>query len=117
MRATKISVTTAADGTATAYGSAVTGVVYAVQLIDGDLADGVDITITSENENISLPILVNAGFNTDTIKYPRVLESLNTDGTALATYTLPLIYGRTKVVVAAGGNAKTGGVIIYSLEM
>lgn len=117
MRQTKINVTTAADGTATAYGPAVTGVVYAIQLVDGDLADGVDVTITSENENISIPILVHADFNTDLIKYPRVVQSLDTDGSALTSHALPLIYGRTKVVIAAGGNAKSGSVIIYSLEM
>ena len=113
----KIDVTTATDGSATAYGSSCQGLVYAVQLVDGDLTDGVDVTLTVENENYSQPVLVQANFNTDQLVYPRVLEALNTDGSALATVCLPLVYGRPKVVIASGGSAKSGSVILYIMDI
>jgi len=112
----RINITTATDGSCTAYGEAAVGLVYAVQLVDGTLADGVDVTVTCEEESLSIPILVKADFNTDQIVYPRVLQALNTDGTALTTHTQPLCYGRPKVVIAQGGAVATGAVILYIIE-
>lgn len=116
MKRIKIPFTTATDGSATAYGPAVVGTVYAVQTVDGDLADGVDITLTAENEDLSMPILVKADFNTDGLYYPRVLQNLNTDGTALTTHCEPLVYGRLKVVIAQGEAVKSGAVVVYIRE-
>lgn len=112
----RINITTAADGTFTGYGDAAVGLVYAVQLVDGTLDDGVDVTITSEHADLSIPILVKADFNTDQMVYPRVLQALNTDGSALTTHAFPLCFGRPKVVIAQGGNAKTGAVVLYLME-
>lgn len=117
MRSAKIDITTDTAGACTAYGDSVVGAVYAVQLVDGDLADGVDITLTAENENLSMPILVKADFNADQMVYPRVLQALNTDGTALSTHCEPLVYGRLKVVIAQGGSVKSGSVIVFVREL
>ena len=117
MRKVKVDVTTATDGSATAYGEVVVGTLFAVQLVDGDLADGVDLTLTSEHEGLSIPALVKADFNSDQMVYPRVLEALNTDGTALTTHTMPLVFGRPKVVIASGGAVKSGSVILYVIEL
>jgi hypothetical protein len=116
MKRVVIPILTNTGGTATTYGESVVGTVYAVQLIDGDLADGVDVAITSEQESLSIPILTKADFNSDQIAYPRVLQALNTDGTALTTHCEPLCYGRIKVVIAQGGAVKTGSVIVYVRE-
>jgi len=118
MKAVRIDIETATDGSFTGYGSAVAGIgtLYAVQLVDGDLSDGVDVTITAEHSDLSIPLLVKADFNTDQIAYPRVLEALNTDGTALGTHCEPLVFGRPKVVIASGGAVKTGAVILYVRE-
>ena len=113
----KIDVTTDGSGDCTAYGSSCQGLVYAVQLVDGDLADGVDVTLTVENENYSQPVLVQADFNSDQLVYPRVLEAGNTDGAALSTYCMPIVYGQPKVVIAQGGDTKTGAVILYVMEI
>lgn len=113
----KINVTTATDGSGTAYGEAAVGLVYAIQLVDGDLADGVDVTITSEVEGLSIPIFVKADFNSDQMVYPRVLEALNTDGTALSTHAMPVCYGLPKVVLAQGGAVKSGSFVLYILEV
>jgi hypothetical protein len=108
--------TTDASGAATVtLDATVIGLLYAVQLVDGDFADGVDITLTSEQGDLSIPLLVKADWNTDQMVYPRVLEALNTDGTALATHCMPLLCGKPKAVIAQGGDTKTGRVILYVL--
>lgn len=89
------------------------GMLYAVQLIDGDLADGVDLTLTCEQGDLSIPLLTIADFNTDQMQYPRVLETLNTAGSALTTHTRPIVNGYLKAVLAQGGDVKTGAVIVY----
>ena len=118
MKRIVIPVTTATDGSATAYAEAIAGAqtLYAVQLVDGDLADGVDVTLTCENEDGSIPLLVAADWNSDKMVYPRVLENLNTDGTDLSSHCMPVVFGRPKVVIAQGGAVKTGKVILYVLE-
>lgn len=119
MKAIRLNVTTDTAGAGTSNLEAVPGggVVYAVQCVDGDFADGVDLTLTDERGDISAAILVKADFNTDVIYYPRVLENLNTDGTALTTHCMPLVIGRLKAVVAAGGSVKTGAFIVYIAEV
>jgi hypothetical protein len=112
-----INIETATDGSATAYGGAAVGVLYAVQKVDGDLADGVDLTLTCEEENLSIPLLVEADFNSDGMAYPRVLEALNTDGTALSTHCMPVVFGRPKAVIANGGSVKTGAIVLYIVEV
>ena len=114
-----ISLTTNGSGAATAYADAVPGggVLYAVQLVDGDLADGVDIAITAEEANLSIPLLTKADFNSDQMVYPRVATALNTDGSALTNYAEPIVIGRIKAVIAQGGDTKTGSVVLYIREL
>jgi hypothetical protein len=114
LKPVELSFTTDGSGNATVTSAeAVIGQVYAVQLVDGDLADGVDITLTAEEGDLSIPILTKADWNTDQIIYPRVLEALNTDGTALTSHCMPLAIGNIKAVIAQGGAAKSGRVKVY----
>lgn len=118
MKTFRIGLTTDTAGAATGYsGEATMGIVYAVKLIDGDLADGVDLTLTSEDGDVSITILSKADWNSDQIVYPRVLEALNTDGTALANHCMPIVCGRIKAVLAQGGSVKTGAVVCYVAEL
>jgi hypothetical protein len=117
MRTIRIDLTTNTAGAATAFGEAVVGTLYAVQLIDGDFADGVDITLTAERDDLSIALLTKANFNTDQIAYPRTLEHLNTSGADLATHCEPLVFGRPKAVIAEGGAVKTGAVVLYVREL
>lgn len=118
----RIDVTTATGGAGSASGDrSILGLLYAVQLIDGDFADGVDVTITCEHGELSSTLLAKADFNTDSMFYPRELVHGTADGAALTgtaggDRTLPIIMGTPKVAIAAGGDAKTGGVILYYLE-
>jgi len=117
MKRVTIPIATITDGSCTAYGDSCVGALYAVQLEDGDLADGVDITLTAENGQGSIPLLAQLNFNTDQMQYPRVLQTLNTDGTALATHCEPVVFGRLKLVVAQGGAVKTGSVTCFIREI
>lgn len=116
MRRVKVDLTTDTAGAATGYGDSAVGSVYAIQLIDGDFADNVDVAITSEQESLSIPILTLANFNTDQMVYPRVPTAAVADGAALTNYAEPLCYGRPKVVIAQGGSVKSGSVILYIRE-
>jgi hypothetical protein len=117
MRRVILPVTTDASGDGSYTGEAVLGSVYAVQLVDGTFDDGVDITITSQQGDLNVPLFVKADFNTDTMIYPRVLQQLATDGTNLTTHAEPLAVGPLKAVVAQGGNVKSGTFIIYIREI
>lgn len=109
-------VTTDASGNGSFETQKVIGRVYAVQLVDGNFDDGVDITLTSEDADLSIPILTKADFNTDQMVYPRVACALNTDGTALTVYDMPVCNGTIKAVVAQGGNVKNGSFKVFVLE-
>jgi hypothetical protein len=120
MKTYKLPITTDSSGAGSAVAditNPVFGVVYAVQLIDGDLADGVDVTVTMEEGDLSIPVLVKADWNTDQVVYPRVLEALNTDGTALTSHCMPLACGQAKAVIAQGGDVKSGSVILYIIDL
>jgi hypothetical protein len=114
----RIDLTTDGSGAATQYSDSVSGggFLYAVQLIDGNFDDGVDITLTAEHADLSIPLLVAADWNTDKMVYPRVLQNLSTDGTNLTTHTMPLVVGRIKAVVAQGGATKTGALVCYIVD-
>ncbi|MEM5773571.1 MAG: hypothetical protein AAGU05_01115, partial [Anaerolineaceae bacterium] len=111
----EIRVTTAADGTGAKLGHrSVLGLLYAVQAIDGDFADGVDLTLTCEHKDLSSTLLVKANFDADGMYYPRALVNGTEDGAALTgtaggDRALPIVSGVPKLSIAAGGNAKTGG--------
>jgi|SRR3990172_1282556 len=117
MRDVRLDIITLADGTGSATGSGFSGLLYAAQLIDNTFDDGVDITVTAEQGDLSIPLLTQANFNSDQMVYPRVAEALNTDGSALATYTLPVVIGRPKAVIAQGGNVKSGSIILYIVDV
>jgi hypothetical protein len=109
----KVAVTTASDGSATAYTPRVSGKVHSIHYVKDDFADGVDITITAEatGEVIWQETNVNA---TDTI-YPRVPTHSTANAAALyaagGTGVLDKVAvanDRIKIVIAQGGNAKDG---------
>jgi hypothetical protein len=119
MKAIKLPITTDSSGAGTATSDITdpnNGFVYAVQLVDGTFADGVDVTVTFEQGDVSIPVLVKADWNTDQMIYPRVAQALNTDGSALTTHAFPVAYGQAKAVIAQGGDVASGSVIIYVLE-
>ena len=119
MKQKRLDVTTngSGDGTSSLVAVPGGGVVYAVQVIDGDFADGVDLTLTAETGDVSINILVVEDWNSDQIYYPRVLENLDTDGSALTTHCMPMVSGKLKAVIAQGGDTKTGAVLVYIIDL
>jgi len=118
----KLTFTTNGSGAATAYSGALNGTLYAIQWIDGDLADGVDatFTVTSADAGVDYALAVLTDANTDAIYYPRGAAALDTSGVA-GTYdgtrpvigVEPIVMGRVKCVVGSGGATKSGGAVLF----
>lgn len=113
MRRQKISIKTAADGTATVYGTKCSGKIHSIQYVKGDFADGVDFTITAEATGEA--ILTKSDVNASAVFYPRA--ATHTQAGAAALYAtggtavqdkIAMGNDRVKIVVAQGGNAKSG---------
>ncbi len=110
------------DGTATAT-RAVNGLLYAVQYVDGTLDATADITLSAVNTDSDVDqtfLTITNGAN-DAWYLPRV-PLHDAAGTAVTfdgsneIYGMAVINGTLKAVVAQGGNAKTGSVIVYYTE-
>jgi hypothetical protein len=103
-----VSVTTIADGSATAYSPHLTGKISQIRYVKTDYAAGVDFTITAEatGETIWAQLDVNASVTVS----PRQ-PTHTTAGVAAGAGILDMIgmaNDRVKIVIAAGGDTKTG---------
>lgn len=108
-----IAVTTAADGSATAYSPPVTGRVLAIHYVKTDFANGVDFTITAEATGET--IWTEADVNASKSCAPRMathsnagVAALYASGGTAVNSEIALGNDRVKFVIASGGNAKTG---------
>lgn len=115
MRLYELTVTTDASGNATAYvpsAARCRGLLHTIQYEKVDFAAGVDFTITDEETGESL--WTQADVNASVIVRPRAATSdqagaarlYATGGTAVAD--LIAVVSRIKIVIAQGGNVKTG---------
>lgn len=107
-----VTVTTAADGSATAYSDPVNGLLSQIRYVKTDFADGSTITITSDETGETL--WGETGVNASTTRAPRQAThstagaaSLYAGGGAAVNDRIA-VTGKIKIVVASGGNAKTG---------
>lgn len=112
-----ISLTTAADGSATGYSVPITGRISDIIYTKNDFADGVDFVITLENTGQA--VLSKENVNASVSFAPRqgVHSVLGVAAVYAAAGEPVLDYiiaadDRVKVVVAAGGNAKTGTITV-----
>lgn len=123
MKEVSVSFTTIADGsvTATAASGAVFGKLYALLYMPTSIDTGATVTVTCEGLG-SKPVLTKTSAGTSNLWfYPRDLVHGVADGAALTGTSggdraLPILAGVIKVVIASGGNAKTGKVIVYFEE-
>lgn len=102
-------VTTDADGDAEVYTlDGLNGRVLAIEYVDTDLDSGADFTITIDGTGEGLWTETNAG-GTDKIVYPKK-QNHDLVGAALASnFDYQFIADdRVKIVIAQGGNVKTG---------
>ena len=122
MKNKTLSITTAADGSATVNDTtAILGELYAIEYRPGTIATGATITVTCEGGG-SKPLLTKATAGTaNSWYYPRDLVHAVADGAALTGTSggdrcKPILTGRVRVVVAAGGSGGIGTVEIYYKE-
>ncbi|SEM69053.1 hypothetical protein SAMN04515666_11927 [Bosea lupini] len=113
MRRQKITVTTAADGSATVYSPRLSGKIHSIHYVKGDYVDGVDFAITAEATGENL--WTEANVNASAVRYPRVPTHSPAGAAALyaagGTGVLAspgLANDRVKIVLAQGGASKTG---------
>ena len=108
-----VALTTDAAGAATGYTPVVTGRLSQIRYVKTDFDNGVDFTITAEATGETLWTEVNV--NADATRAPRQATH-GTDGVAslyAAAGTavqdkIALAKDRVKIVIASGGNVKTG---------
>jgi len=113
--------TCSSGGALTVNGTtAVFGRLYAVRWIDGDFADGVDAVISTQGHEASATLLTLTDANVDKTYYPG--ETIHSNAGAALTVTtgsdvrLPIMVGVPRLVVASGGDEKTGGCILFYYE-
>ena len=114
-RIVTVNVTTIADGSATAYSSGpIVGEIVNCIYNKTDFDNGVGFTITAEDSGLT--IWTEAAVNSSAVRATRQATHLNTTGAAAAYAAggsgvlgpVVLCYERIKIVIAAGGNIKTG---------
>lgn len=109
-----VMVTTASDGSATAYtDKAVTGAVLSIQYVKTDFTDGVDFAITAETTGQGL--WTESNVNASATRCPRQPTHDAAGAASLYAATgepvedyIYLANERVKFVLAQGGNAKSG---------
>lgn len=98
----------------------VLGQLYAVRWIDGDLSDGVDAVISTQNHDAAATLLTLTDANSDALYYPRDLVHNAAGGALTGTSggdrALPLFVGLPRLVVSSGGATKSGGCILFYFE-
>lgn len=112
-----VPVTTAADGTATAYSPYLSGFVESIQYVKTDYVDGVDFTITADVTGET--IWTEANVNAAVVKRPRAathttagVAALYAAGGTAVQERIALGRDRVKIVLAQGGNATSGSFVI-----
>jgi hypothetical protein len=117
LRRYAIAVTTASDGSATAYSPYLSGYIQDIQYVKTDFADGVDFTITAEAYGRTL--WAENDVNAAAIRAPRQpthttagVASLYASGGTAVNDKIALSRDRVKVVIASGGDTKTGTFIV-----
>lgn len=116
MRDVRLNVTTDADGDATATSAhAILGRLIALEWIDGDLADGVDATVSVVNSTsgVDRTVLTLTDANADAFYHTGAAVYGATGAAITNSYAAPLIDGKLKLTVASGGSAKSGGAILW----
>lgn len=107
-----VTLTTDASGDATGYIVGLNGLLDRIQYVKTSFADGVDFTITLDETGETL--WTESNVNAAAVRAPR--QATHTTAGAAALYAAAgeavldriAIAGRVKIVIAQGGNAKTG---------
>ena len=108
-----VAVTTAADGSATAYSPVLSGRLSQIRYVKTDFDNGVDFTITAEATGETL--WTESNVDASATRAPRQathdtagVASLYAAGGEPVEDKIVLAADRVKIVIASGGNAKSG---------
>lgn len=108
-----VTVTTDAAGAATGYTEAVNGTVSAIEYTKVDFDNGSTITVSQDRSGET--IWTEANVNASAIRRPRAAThstagaaALYAAGGAAVNDKIAVVDSRIKVVIASGGNTKTG---------
>lgn len=108
-----VTVTTAADGSATAYSDVLTGKVSQIRYVKTDFADNSTFAITAEATGETL--WGEANVNASATRAPRQathstagVAALYAVGGTAVNDKIAIAVDRVKIVIAAGGATKTG---------
>ena len=102
---------------------AIYGLLHSVTVVDGDLADNFDITLTYADSygSAAITLLTLTNLTADGVYYPR--EQVHSNAGAGLTYDAtrvvaepPLIHGLVTSTLADGGATKSGKVILHVIE-
>lgn len=113
-----IPITTASDGSATAYSAGVYGLLYAVSFLKGTLADTADVAVSIDGGAFDNAVMTITNLTTsnDGPYYPRA-NSCDASGTVgTSADCLHIIDGKIKVVVAQGGDTLSGSVVVTWID-
>jgi hypothetical protein len=109
----EVTVTTAADGSATVYSPTVGGLLSQIRYVKSDFADGSTFTITAEATGETL--WAESAVNASATRAPR--QATHSTAGVAALYAgsgtavndkIGISNDRIKIVIASGGNAKSG---------
>lgn len=108
-----VAVTTAADGSATAYSPVVSGAIETIRYVKGDFDNGVDFDVTLEatgeviwdQDNVNASATVAPRQATHSTLGVAALYAAG--GTAVND-RIVAVNDRVKIVIASGGNVKSG---------
>lgn len=113
-----VTITTASDGSGTGYTPIAIGQIHAIRYVKTDYANGVDVTITCEASGQA--VLTWTDVNASDTSYPRgatndIIDaaSLYAAGGEPVETLIPVAGERIKIVVASGGDTKTGAFHVY----
>ncbi len=118
----KIDIVTNSSGAATVHlthgpNRKLNGFLVRIKYTPGNIDTGADLTITGEESGI--PILTKANAGTSTVfYYPRALLNAVADGAEAtnASEFIPIKDERIQVVIANGGDTKTGSIEVILIN-
>jgi hypothetical protein len=118
----KLTGTTATGGAATITSDLMISgaTLVRVEWIDGDLADGVDavLSVTNTPSGVDHTLLTLTNADNDANYFP-VVEACDNAGAAVTfdgtneIYVPIVFWGKLKLAITSGGDAKTGGAVVY----
>lgn len=111
-QSTEVTVTTIADGSATEYTSVIRGKIIAVKYEKTDYADTVDFTITTETS--LRDVWVDTNITATETVVPKELNDGTTGADLTGVYDHIRVFNeRVKIVIAGGGDTKTGTFTVF----